>query len=41
MEVFEICGYEITVTDSEHIATKDGQQIRAETEKELFALFGL
>lgn len=40
-EVFEVCGYEVTVTDSEIIATKDGQQIRAETEEELFDLLGL
>lgn len=40
-EVFEVCGYEVTVTDSEITATKDGQQIRAETEEELFDLLGL
>lgn len=41
MEVFQICGYEITVSESEFIATKDGQQIRAETEAELFELLGI
>lgn len=41
MEVFEICGYEVTVTESEFIATKDGCQLRAETEEELFELLGV
>lgn len=36
MEVtYETCGYEITMTDSDFRATKDGQVIIAATEPEL------